>query len=356
MSASRTYPARKTGPATETIRKSAQWQGENHVHQRGRHEEQGEIAEVELKLILQRQVDEAVAHGCQRQERTEDDDHSKIGRPEEPDGSAHRNTTPRRLPSDPAGSGRTEQRPRPRMAKKKLTTNTASNASGRRISSPNATSGPSIAPAVSSARWTPKAVPKRSGGELSEMIASRGAVLMPLPIRSIMIRPVSANHGPWIATKPSLVIADSPYPTAATSFWSSPAIGDKTAPDTDQHRSALIQPIDDPEMDWSEVKGEEQVERQDRGDHLGRDVGEEAVQTEQDHRAADHRPAQMPEPGPSTACQDLTAALDLVHATPRPSPRMNQDRPGRGTRGRPASTTCGQVAIGRTTSFSTQDS
>ena len=45
-------------------------------------------------------------------------------------------------------------------------------------------SGPSAAPMVSSIRCTPKARPRCSVGVAVLIMASRGAVLMPLPIRS----------------------------------------------------------------------------------------------------------------------------------------------------------------------------
>ena len=69
-------------------------------------------------------------------------------------------------------------------AMKKLTTNTASNPDGFRASRKAASSGPTTAPSVSKARWTPKEAPSLSRALLSEMSASRGAVRMPLPSRS----------------------------------------------------------------------------------------------------------------------------------------------------------------------------
>ena len=72
----------------------------------------------------------------------------------------------------------------PSVARQKETRKIESNASGAIASRQNATSGPSIAPVVSIARCTPKAAPSWSFGVESEIIASRGAVRMPLPARS----------------------------------------------------------------------------------------------------------------------------------------------------------------------------
>ncbi len=93
------------------------------------------------------------------------------------------------------------------------------NASGAIARMPNASSGPSIAPVVSMARCTPNAVPSVFGEADSEIRASRGAVRMPLPIRSSMtIAPIALAALP-AATSPSLQTADSPYPSEATSLW-----------------------------------------------------------------------------------------------------------------------------------------
>ncbi len=96
------------------------------------------------------------------------------------------------------------------MAKQRLTANTASNWPGASSRMPTATSGPSIAPAVSIARCTPKAVPSRSLLELSVIRASRGAVRMPLPMRSATIDADSPPRLPPTASSPSRQSAESP--------------------------------------------------------------------------------------------------------------------------------------------------
>jgi hypothetical protein len=73
---------------------------------------------------------------------------------------------------------------RPTTAKQRLTRNSEWNASGAAARIANASSGPSIAPVVSIARCTPKAVPRLRSSVVSEISASRGAVRMPLPVRS----------------------------------------------------------------------------------------------------------------------------------------------------------------------------
>ena len=71
------------------------------------------------------------------------------------------------------------------IAKQKLTRKSEWKASGAMARIAKATIGPSIAPVVSSARWTPKAVPSWRFGVDREIIVSRGAVRMPFPMRSI---------------------------------------------------------------------------------------------------------------------------------------------------------------------------
>ena len=92
----------------------------------------------------------------------------------------------------------------------KLTRKIEPKASGASASSPKASSGPIIAPVVSSARCTPNAAPSWRSGVEREIIASRGAVRMPLPTRSIStVAPMADNAVPTVARR-SLHTADSP--------------------------------------------------------------------------------------------------------------------------------------------------
>ena len=92
----------------------------------------------------------------------------------------------------------------------KLTRNSESKASGAIDSSPNATSGPISAPVVSSARCTPNDSASVSGRLLSEMSASRGAVRIPLPVRSSSVIAPTAPQALPTSTRPSLQSADRP--------------------------------------------------------------------------------------------------------------------------------------------------
>ena len=62
---------------------------------------------------------------------------------------------------------------------------------------------------MSSARWTPKASPSRAGGLLREMSASRGAVRIPLPVRSRKRKPSVGSQAAPADHRPSLLAADS---------------------------------------------------------------------------------------------------------------------------------------------------
>jgi hypothetical protein len=78
------------------------------------------------------------------------------------------------------------------------------------VSSRNVTSGPSRAPTVSMLRCTPNAAPSRSSGVAIEIIASRGAVRMPLPARSAAISAPMPNGEPPTSGKNTFVAADRP--------------------------------------------------------------------------------------------------------------------------------------------------
>jgi hypothetical protein len=97
--------------------------------------------------------------------------------------------------------------PRPSRATQKLTTKTESKASGAYQRRAKARIGPRSAPIVSSARWTPNERPRFSGWLESEMRASRGALRMPLPIRSRKRKP-AVGATVEEASSPTLVAAE----------------------------------------------------------------------------------------------------------------------------------------------------
>jgi hypothetical protein len=75
---------------------------------------------------------------------------------------------------------------------------------------PKAISGPSIAPALSIARCTPKAVARPALLAESEISASRGAVRIPLPSRSLATSaPIAPIELP-ATTSPTLQRAEIP--------------------------------------------------------------------------------------------------------------------------------------------------
>ncbi len=100
--------------------------------------------------------------------------------------------------------------PTPMRAMQNDTTNTEVNAFAATARIPNASSGPSIAPTVSRARCTPNAAPSCAGGVDIEIIASRGAVRIPLPMRSIRTSALIADSAVPAVARPILTIAESP--------------------------------------------------------------------------------------------------------------------------------------------------
>ena len=68
------------------------------------------------------------------------------------------------------------------------------------VSRPSASSGPIDAPAESMKRWKPKVAPVLSGSLESRSSASRGAVLMPFPVRSSTRAPSTQPHAGASAT------------------------------------------------------------------------------------------------------------------------------------------------------------
>ena len=73
---------------------------------------------------------------------------------------------------------------------------------------------PVKAPAVSAARCSPKARPRRSSGVLAASSASRGAERMPLPTRSVKRTPSTPTQE-FARNRNGFARADSPYPITA---------------------------------------------------------------------------------------------------------------------------------------------
>jgi hypothetical protein len=94
--------------------------------------------------------------------------------------------------------------PSPAIATQNETRNTDVNASGASARIPNAISGPIMAPVVSIARCTPNAVPSVLGEAESEISASRGAVRMPLPMRSSITKTAMGATAPTRGDEPQL--------------------------------------------------------------------------------------------------------------------------------------------------------
>ena len=204
----------------------------------------------------------------------------------------------------PAGSRRRGARtPRPITAAQKLTTKIASNSPGASVSSEKAISGPSIAPAVSSARWTPKAVAScsRVAGERDQRVA-RG-VRMPLPVRSRKTIAPSAGHALRREQQPEARERREPVAQRRDLLVPARAVGDEAAGDAHERRGALLEPVDDPELERREAPACRRGRAAGSRDHLGRDVREEADEPEQDDVAGDasatRAPAQeIPPPPP----------------------------------------------------------
>ena len=97
----------------------------------------------------------------------------------------------------------------PITAKASETTKTVLNPLGMNRRIRNARSGPVAAPMVSSMRCTPKDLARCSGCAADEIRASRGAVRMPLPMRSPVTIPVIAQNPP-ANRKPIRASMDSP--------------------------------------------------------------------------------------------------------------------------------------------------
>ena len=128
--------------------------------------------------------------------------------------------------------------------------------------------------------------PSFSFGTLSEMSASRGAVLSPLPRRSMTSTP---------AIPVQAVVASSPRRDSRRArisdprhlFIAPPPVGDHAARELHERRDTLIEAVDQPELNRAQSQKSDEINRKDAHDHLRGNVREEARQPEQQYVARD---------------------------------------------------------------------
>ena len=145
---------------------------------------------------------------------------------------------------------------------------------------PAATSGPRNAPNVSSARCTPNERPSVTGLLLNEISASRGAVRMPLPARSTARTAPIAGYGRAGGEQSQLADRGEPVADAGDGLEPLPAIGRVPTDEAQYCGRSRVEPVQQTELQRVQAESEHQVERQDRGHHLGGDVGDQADHAE----------------------------------------------------------------------------
>ncbi len=90
------------------------------------------------------------------------------------------------------------------------------------------------------ARCTPNARPRAPGSAASEIIASRGAVRSPLPVRSTA-NTAPINGSECTISNNGLQRAESAYPTTATALWPLPPPRSDSRPPTS--RTSALTPL-----------------------------------------------------------------------------------------------------------------
>jgi len=147
--------------------------------------------------------------------------------------------------------------------------------------SPIAINGPATASTVSNDWRSPKVAPRRRGGLISAIRASRGAPRMPLPTRSM-------NRAP--ATQPTEVAngkigfahAARPYPKAEEFSFAEPvAQGAREHPGDGARRFGDT--FDDPNREHGRSQSRNKEHRKERMDHLRRDVHEQGYEAQYPH-------------------------------------------------------------------------
>ena len=181
--------------------------------------------------------------------------------------------------------------PSPISAIEKETRKTVLYWPGSWASRTKAASGPSIAPTVSSARCTPKERPEAGAlaVERDQRVARGGA--------DALAQAVDEQDGrrpqPRAAHRDEAELAQRRRAVARGGdlLVALLAVGQQAAEQAHERGGALVHAVDEAELQRAEADLVGQVQRQDRRDHLLREVGEEADEAEQDDGPGDRDPA-----------------------------------------------------------------
>ncbi len=153
-----------------------------------------------------------------------------------------------------------------------------------RARTPAASSGPSMAPAWSMARWKPKARPRSSSGATAASSASRGALRRPLPT------PVGQAHGQDVPGgrrqgHPGTRARGQGVARQHQRLAPPQPVGQASRQQLEQGRQALGQALEQPQEGRAGSQHAGHEGRQQREDHLAAGVVEEAHQPQRAHVA-----------------------------------------------------------------------
>ena len=164
------------------------------------------------------------------------------------------------------------------------------NASGASARMPKASSGPIIAPVVSIARCTPNA--GRASAASRRARSARRAARCGSPCRCGRPSPSRRSRSPRLRPRRARACRSprARSPSDATSLWRRRRSAAKPLISADDRRRAAVEAVDHAELQRREAGRVDEVERQDRRDHLGRDVGQQAREAEQDDGARNPQP------------------------------------------------------------------
>jgi hypothetical protein len=132
---------------------------------------------------------------------------------------------------------------------------------------------------LGSGTCTPNDLARAPGGALSERSASRGAVRMPLPVRSKNTTAASPDAAPR---------------------------------DTNHRSRPPVQPVDHAEVKRRQIEAVDHVKRQDDGHHFGRHVGHQTGEPQEQH-VPSHRARKATGTRLPPRAQELRHRAGLVH-------------------------------------------
>lgn len=282
-------PQQVRDAAADPVGGPAEGNGEQEVDRRTAERQQWEVLHVEGEPLLQDQVEEPVAHADEAERRGREEDPAEGGNVEEPQGFPQCGRGPARRACRPglaAGDEREEDQYTQQAEAEADDEDRVVGVDGR------PQDGEGDERSEHGARGVHGPVHSEGAAEIPLVAAQRDQGV-PRRCPHTFADPVRGESGGegggGTAREEQTELADGGQRVSASGdeLVSLPAVGGVPAGESDEGGDTVVEAVEEAELEWAESQAQDEVEGQYGGDHLGRDVGDEADRAERDDGAGE---------------------------------------------------------------------